>query len=256
MTARIRPHETASFSFRQSRFKHVPELPIRAGIVAPSGAGKSTFVVSLLLDVYRFCFQRLIILSPNAKHDVSDVWAPVEDFARRHLRQEEEVLHEEFDDDFVMSLIERQKRITKLCRDAKRTELFQICIVVDDLADDPRVMRSSASLGLLFTKGRHYGCSVLLSTQKFRTCHPLLRVNFSDLFVFKLRSAAELQAIAEESSAAYGQEATEKLILKATEEKYSFLWLKLRASDPRDLFWLRFEARLIPRAGPPSRQRQ
>ena len=63
----------------------------------------------------------------------------------------------------------------------------------------------------------------------------------------KVRSRAELEALAEENSALYGNEITQKLILKATEAQYSFLWLNLRASDPRDLFWLRFEARLIPR---------
>jgi hypothetical protein len=109
-------------------------------------------------------------------------------------------------------------------------------------------MRRSQALALLFTKGRHYGCSCFVSIQKWRVVAPLYRVNCTDLFVFKLRSAAELQAIAEENSAQYGQDTTEKLILRATDEKYSFLWLNLRASDPRDLFWLRFQARLIPRS--------
>jgi hypothetical protein len=246
--ATIRPHETTAYSFRQSRFKHVPELPIRCCLVAPSGGGKSTLLVSLLLDIYRLCFNRIYVFSPNANSDISQIWKPVEDYARTVLKQEEPCLYEDFDDSDVLALIERQKKITKLCRDARRTQLFQSCFVVDDLADDARVMRRSQALALLFTKGRHYGCSCFVSIQKWRVVAPLYRVNCTDLFVFKLRSAAELQAIAEESSAQYGQDTTEKLILRATDEKYSFLWLNLRASDPRDLFWLRFQARLIPRS--------
>ena len=53
--AEIRPHATTSYTYRQSRFKNVPELPMRAVIVAPSGGGKTTLMVSLILDIYRFC---------------------------------------------------------------------------------------------------------------------------------------------------------------------------------------------------------
>jgi hypothetical protein len=68
-------------------------------------------------------------------------------------------------------------------------------------------------------------------------------------------SLAEQQAIVEENSAAYGKDATEKILNRATEEPYSFLWLNLRATKKEDLFWLKFTARLIPRgpdAGPDS----
>jgi len=247
MAAVIKPHATTPYKFRQSRFRNVPELPIRAICVAPSGGGKSTLLVSLILDIYRNCFNRIYVFSPNAQHDVGQVWAPVAEYCRKELRQEEPCLYETFDDAFVVELIEKHKRITRLCREAKRKELFQALVVIDDFADSEAVMRRSQALGLLLTKGRHYGMSTLLSIQKYRVLSTLLRVNASDLFIFKLRSRAELEALAEENSAEYGNEVTQKLILRATEEPYSFLWLNLRASDPRDLFWLRFEARLIPR---------
>jgi hypothetical protein len=248
MAAIIRPHATASYSFRQSRYKNVPESPVRGIIVAPSGGGKSTLLVSVCVDLYRGVYNRIYVFSPNARQDVSQVWAPVEEYCRQTLRQEEPCLYEEFEEDVVRALIAKHQRITQMCRDAKRKELFQALFIVDDFADDERVMRRSASLSLLFTKGRRYGCSVWMSIQKYRVLSTLIRVNASDLLIFKLRSAAELQAIAEENSSAYGHQTTEKLILKATEEPYSFLWLNLRASDPRDLFWLRFEARLVPKS--------
>ena len=86
-----------------------------------------------------------------------------------------------------------------------------------------------------------------MSVQKYQTQGNIVRVNATALIFFKLRSRAELEAIAEENSAQYGQRVTEEIIKKATAERYSFLWLNLTASDPKDLFWLRFEARLIPR---------
>jgi len=84
-----------------------------------------------------------------------------------------------------------------------------------------------------------------MSVQKYKTLGNIVRVNATAFSVFKLRSRAELEAIAEQNSAQYGQKVTEEIIKKATAEKYSFLWLNLTASDPKDLFWLRFEARLI-----------
>ena len=50
--AEIRPHETVKYTYRQSRFKNVPELPTRAIVVAPSTGGKTTLMVSLILDIY------------------------------------------------------------------------------------------------------------------------------------------------------------------------------------------------------------
>ena len=70
------------------------------------------------------------------------------------------------------------------------------------------------------------------------------------MFVFRLRSKAELDAIVEENSAHYGPKITEQIILKATSEPYSFLWLNLSAKKAEDLFWLRFDARIIPRSSP------
>jgi hypothetical protein len=51
----------------------------------------------------------------------------------------------------------------------------------------------------------------------------------------------------EENSAAYGRKITERIIDIATREPYSFLWINLRATDRSDLFWKRFEVRLVVR---------
>ena len=109
-------------------------------------------------------------------------------------------------------------------------------------------MRGPTSLVELFVRGRHGGLSCLVATQRYRVLHPIIRVNCTDLFVFRLRSKAELDAIVEENSAHYGPKVTEKIVLTATEEPYSFLWLNLMAKDPADLFWLRFHACIIPRS--------
>ena len=83
-------------------------------------------------------------------------------------------------------------------------ELYGIAIIVDDFADDPRVMasRSGAAAGgsmlnTLLVRGRHMEISTFMSVQKMRLAGSMLRVNAQALCVFRLRNRLELDAIIE-----------------------------------------------------------
>ena len=66
------------------------------------------------------------------------------------------------------------------------------------------------------------------------------------LFVFRLRSQQELEAFAEEVSALVDKKTVMRYYREATEEPYSFLYVRLEAKKPEDIFWERFEHRLLP----------
>ena len=51
----------------------------------------------------------------------------------------------------------------------------------------------------------------------------------------------------EEISAVYPKDIVISLIRRATEEPYSFLYCDLAARKPDEMFWLRFEKRLVPK---------
>jgi hypothetical protein len=246
MAAKVQPHTTTSYTHAQSRHKNVPELPLRAICVAPSGGGKTTLLVSLILDIYRLCWHRIFVFSPTALLD--DHWKAVDKYAKEVLGQEEPCLYDEFDDQVIHAIIRRHHRITQMCKEQGLKKLYGALIIVDDFADNARVMRSSTSLAELFVRGRHAQLSCIASVQKYRVLNPILRVNATSLFVFRLRSKAELDALVEENSAHYGPKITEQIFLRATSEPYSFLWLNLSAKTAEDLFWMRFEARIIPRS--------
>jgi hypothetical protein len=74
----------------------------------------------------------------------------------------------------------------------------------------------------------------------------VIRVNATALIVFRLRSEAELLAIVEEVSAAYPKDVVISILRRATEEPYSFLYIDLAAKRPDQMFWLRFQRRLVP----------
>ena len=71
-------------------------------------------------------------------------------------------------------------------------------MVVDDFADSVDVSRNSKLLHALFTRGRHSQISTIVSTQKFASIHPIIRVNASELYVFRLRNYSDLQSFLDE----------------------------------------------------------
>ena len=44
-------------------------------LVGPSGSGKTVFLTSMILDIYKGCFNRIYIWSPSI--DVDNAWKPV-----------------------------------------------------------------------------------------------------------------------------------------------------------------------------------
>ena len=120
-------------------------------------------------------------------------------------------------------------------------------IVIDDFAYNAAFSRRDTLLHSLFTRGRHAFISTICATQKFRALSPIIRVNATALVIFRLRSEQELLAIVEEISAVYPKDVIVSLIRHATAEPYSFLYCDLAARKPDEMFWLRFEKRLVPK---------
>ena len=66
------------------------------------------------------------------------------------------------------------------------------------------------------------------------------------MFAFRLRSHLELEAVLEEASARYDKQTIAPFYREATEEPSSFLYIRLEAKKPEDMFWERFKYRLMP----------
>ena len=102
---------------------------------------------------------------------------------------------------------------------------------------------------MLLTRGRHMFCSCMLSSQKQKAVGSIARINAQALIIFRLRSKAELDAIIEEVSNFYPKKTLlEMYELAVNDEPYSFWYINLAASKVEDVFWLRFDARMVPAA--------
>jgi hypothetical protein len=87
----------------------------------------------------------------------------------------------------------------------QHSKLFSILVIVDDFADDPSFSRHSKLLHSLFTRGRHNSISTIVSTQKFTSVAPIIRVNATFLCVYRLRNQKDLDSLTEELAAMVGK---------------------------------------------------
>jgi hypothetical protein len=255
LSVKVHPHD--QWTTRGSPYGEsvLAPTPCRYLLVGPSGSGKSVLLVDFLVRLYRGAFQRIFVFSPSVFIDSS--WKPVFKYVEKTLgldSEQEQWAFDEWDDEKLKEIVETQKAIIQEQKRQKAgKELFGIAIVVDDFADDPRVMasRSGASAGgsmlnTLLVRGRHMQISTFMSVQKLRLAGSILRVNSQAMCVFRLRNKLELDAIVEELSAVHSKEQLFEMYDLATREPFSFLYVYLAARRKEDMFFLRFDKRLTP----------
>ena len=260
MALQIKVHPHDQWTTRGSPFGEavLAPTPCRYLIVGPSGSGKSVLLVDFLVRLYKHAFQRVYVFSPSVHID--SAWKPVFKYVEKTLgvdSEREPWAFDEWDDEKLKEIVSTQAAVVKEQKRQKAgKELYGIAIVVDDFADDPRVMasRSGASAGgsmlnTLLVRGRHMQISTFMSVQKMRLAGSILRVNAQALCVFRLRNRLELDAIIEELSAVYDKNTLMEMYELATREPYSFWYIHLAAKRREDMFYLRFEKRMIPNSG-------
>ena len=110
------------------------------------------------------------------------------------------------------------------------------------MAEDQRLMKHSKILHGLYTKSRHNAISVLTSVQKYNAVAPIIRLNSSSLYVFKLRNMKEVDAFIEENSAMVDRKRLYDMYQQAVDfESYSFFFIKLRSQDINNMFYIGLE---------------
>eukprot|EP00746_Dinoflagellata_sp_MGD_P156744 gnl/MRDRNA2_/MRDRNA2_85952_c1_seq1.p1 gnl/MRDRNA2_/MRDRNA2_85952_c1~~gnl/MRDRNA2_/MRDRNA2_85952_c1_seq1.p1 ORF type:complete len:254 (-),score=-1.42 gnl/MRDRNA2_/MRDRNA2_85952_c1_seq1:35-796(-) len=243
---KIEPIKVKQYEVKQSKYPQCGKLPVRSILLAPSGGGKGVLLQNMILDIYKNCFERVYIFSPSINVDMT--WEPVKEYLTKHVNLKDDepgLYYENYDHESLEKIIDTQKKITEYLKSKKETKrLFQILIIIDDHADDPVFSRKSTLLHSLFTRGRHSGISTIVSTQKFAALHPIIRVNATELFVFRLRNYQDLSMFLEEISALIDKKSLMEIYSIATNEPYSFLYVKLNEKQRNDMFLIRFDKKI------------
>ena len=242
----IKPVKLKEFETKQSRYKMVGKLPTRSLLVGPSGSGKGILLSNMILDIYKDCFSRIFIFSPSIH--VDHTWLPVKEYIRKELKvedtEEEPIYFSEYDPAQLENIITTQHKIIKYMKDRGDKKLFQILIVIDDFADDEKFSKHSKLLNQLYIRGRHNMISTITSTQKFRAIGNIIRINITELYIFRLRNHHDLEAFIEEVSALADKKTLLDIYNTATKEDYSFLYVKLNSKSKNDMFYIKFNQRI------------
>ena len=242
----IEPVKVKQFDVKQSKYHQCGNLPIRSVLLGPSGAGKGIVLQNMIMDIYDKCFERVYIFSPSVH--VDQTWLPVKEYLKKEINMKDNeppLYYDHYDPFSLEMIIDTQRKIVEHQKKQKETKkLFQIMIIVDDFADDPMFSRKSQLLHSLFTRGRHSGISTVVSTQKFTAIHPIIRVNATELLVFRLRNFKDLEAFVEEVSALIDKKSLLEIYNIATEEPYSFLYVKLNAKKRDDMFYVKYDKKI------------
>ena len=114
-------------------------------------------------------------------------------------------------------------------------------MILDDVSDSGPAIKSAGSgkgsLSTLMCRSRHFGVSCILSLQKLYTAPTLLRCSFSDILLWKLKSAGERDTALSEVSALLKDRATlERLYDSIASKRYAFTWIAPNRYDPNDVF--------------------
>ena len=242
----IQPIKIKEYEVKQSKYHQCGKLPIRSILLGPSGAGKGILLQNMILDIYRGCFERVYVFSPSSF--VDKTWEPVKEYLNKTINLSENeppLFYDTNDQENLERIIDTQRKVTEHLKSKKDTKkLFQILIVIDDWADSPDFSRKSQLLHALFTRGRHSGISTIVSTQKFTALHPIIRVNATELYVFRLRNYRDLETFIEEVSALIDKKSLMEIYNLATAEPYSFLYVKLTAKKKDDIFMVKFNKKI------------
>ena len=243
----IKPIDLKEYSCKQSKHGHVPKVPLRMILLAPSGSGKTVLLSNLILNIYRGCFERIFVFSPSI--DIDKTWEPVkkhqEDDMKAVEKGKEKLYFNHYDPADLEHIIDTQHKVIKLMKASNRKKLFSILIVIDDFADDAVFTRQSKLLHSLYTRGRHNSISTIVSTQKFAAIHPIIRVNATSLVVYRLRNNRELESFLEEVSGLSSKKELLSIYKTATEDEYAFLYVNLAARNVHEMFFKNFSARTV-----------
>ena len=244
--AKISNLKIKEYEVKQSKYAVMWKLPMRGLICAPSGSGKIYLISSLILDMYRNCFQRVFIFSPSVHID--HTWEPVKKYIEQDMKiqhtQEEPIYFSEPDFEALENIIDTQHKIVKYMKEKGHKKLYQILIVIDDHADDEKFSKRSRLWNQLYIRGRHFMISTITSTQKFRAIGNIIRINITELIVFRLRNQHDLEAFIEEVSALADKKTLMDIYNLATQEPYSFFYVKLKSKFTDHILYVRFEKRI------------
>jgi len=238
----IKPFKSKEYKLTQSKYDNVPKLPMRMIMVAPSNSGKSVLISNLILNIYRDCFDQVYIFSPSIMID--DNFIPVRKYLdEKNKKINDKIYFETYQPQELNNIIENQEKVIEFQKKHDHNKLFQILIVLDDVADDRTLCRNSSILNGLAMRGRHRNISLIISVQYYTALNKCIRCQSSSLILFQIKNYKDIETFLEEIGGLFKNKNKLFQIYKLAieDEPYSFLYVNLASKDINKTFYVRFE---------------
>ena len=231
--------------FKQSRYDIFNPMPTKCYYVASSGGGKSSAAISAIEALFPL-FSNFAVFSHTIKVDPSfdGLLAKI----KKKLEQQDMDPEDPENEYRFESLAElprvmhKQQQVIKEEREQGKAPLSQLCVYIDDMLGD---LRWNKHLDALFSRGRHIGCSVFLTSQVFRGASSTIRKNIDNLICFRLNQTEYMAVREEVIGADIDAEAFDELYKRGTAGPHDFLVIKLKERDPANKFFRNYTHRLI-----------
>lgn len=213
---------------KKKNIKLPPEpLPPHAflmGIVAPPRSGKSNLLMTVIGASHMYgrdYFQEIYVFSPSQRFDET---------TRHLLPKLDNVI--QIDD---MDQLERADVLVRSIMQQQAKEDLEerpnILMIFDDMAG---MLEKNKALQKLCTKYRHFGISIIISLQQFKSIPVMIRNSLTCFIMFNIPSSKEFEKISDEILDRFpdGQE----LARHATQKRYNFCFINIEKATMHKCF--------------------
>ena len=163
--------------------KILKRIPLAMMMIGKRRSGKTHLLIKMLNNKYfRNTFDNIYVFSPTVSLD--ETW--------ENIKNEDVVLYDNYNEEIITDILKLQQMIPK----DKRPDIL---IVLDDFAEKLKGKRGNV-LELLATKGRHFNCSFIFTSQKYNSVPTIIRNNSDEIVFFKVSNNQELKTIVDEQN--------------------------------------------------------
>lgn len=188
-------------------------------ISAMRGSGKSV-LTKHLLDTYRDQFNGILVISPS-------------DFNNFYKKDGYNVMLE-YDENVINKIMDKMMK-TNEGKDKSHKDFKHFLIVLDDCIADINFNKSPA-LKKLIIRGRHFGISILITTQYIRSVPPIIRNNTQYYFLGR-QNRQSLEIVENELNIFKDKKEFMKM-LRHVGENYTFLIINTDSKNVKDMYGL------------------
>ena len=106
-----------------------PQSQRSGALIGPSGVGKTTTALAMLMGPYRNCYERVYVFSPSFAPGVDSAWDAWRKHVRTHMRvpDDEQTMWDTWEPKKLEALIERHKKVNVYLKAKKQNMSFAYC---------------------------------------------------------------------------------------------------------------------------------